>query len=193
MKSKIAVAPCFEISNYTSWLEKIGVPYHILTDNDMVTDFSILLLTGGPDLGVKLERDHIETKWFNEAYGVIPIVGICRGLQLANVCLGGTLIQDLAVLPIKHNSIKIKNVKQANSSFHDIILESGGKMRVNSRHHQAIEKLAEGLNIKASCEDNVIELVEGENSIFVQWHPEREDVFGTECERMISDWIKERL
>lgn len=192
----IALAPSHksQLNNYTSWLEKIGVPYHILNENDIVSDFSMLILCGGPDIGDNIKRDQIETKWFNEAYGKIPVLGICRGMQLANVCLGGTLHQDLPINPVKHNTLILEGVKASllESSFHYVeLIEMGFGFKVNSRHHQSVNILAEGLKATAYCkEDNIVEMAEGKNSLFVQWHPEREDVWGTGAEIIVSDWVK---
>lgn len=192
----IALAPSHksQLNNYTSWLDKIGAPYQILNENDMVSNFSMLILCGGPDIGDNPKRDEIEINWFNEAYGKIPILGICRGMQLANICLGGTLHLDLPLNPIKHISLIVEGVKSSlfESSFHYVKLyESDFGFKVNSRHHQSVNMLASELKAKAYCEeDNIIEMAEGKNSLFVQWHPEREDVWGTDAEIIVSDWVR---
>jgi putative glutamine amidotransferase len=133
--------------------------------------------------------------WTREALGKIPVLGICRGLQLVNVVLGGTLHDDLPSDPIKHTSNKKEVAGEPKplmeSSFHDIYFEDGTVLRVNSRHHQGIKDLAEGLRVLASCkEDSLPEMVEGENLLMVQWHPEREDVWGTRAEEIVYEWIK---
>jgi putative glutamine amidotransferase len=104
-----------------------------------------------------------------------PVLGICRGAQLINVALGGSLHQDIAA----HRS------DDYDSHAHDVRLEpdSGlarlygetGPRRVVSIHHQAIKRLAPGLVIEARAEDGVIEAVRGTGSGYlcaVQWHPE---------------------
>ncbi len=192
----IAISPPHnsQLNNYKNWLEKIGESYHLLSEDDFILDYSMLILCGGPDIGDNLKRDIIERKWFNEAYGKIPILGICRGMQLANVCLGGTLYTDIPIDPIPHHSLIKEGVNNQlrESSFHSVkLVDDDFKFIVNSRHHQSINILAEGLKVRAYCEeDNIIEMVEGNNSLFVQWHPERDDVFGTNAEEIVTNWIK---
>ena len=77
------------------------------------------------------------------------------------------------------------------SSFHDIVFSNGKRIKVNSRHHQGIKDLAPGLEPVARCtEDGLLEMVKGQNCLFVQWHPERPDVWGTEAEQVVFDWLK---
>ncbi|GAA0862711.1 gamma-glutamyl-gamma-aminobutyrate hydrolase family protein [Paraclostridium tenue] len=110
-----------------------------------------------------------------------PILGICRGLQVLNVALGGSLYQDLKYIKgshIKHNQetktylgthyIDIKE----NSILKEIIKE---KVLVNSYHHQSVKTLGNNLKVIAYSNDGIIEAVQKENEKFVlgvQWHPE---------------------
>ena len=121
-----------------------------------------------------------------------PIFGICRGLQMLNVALGGSLYQDLKYIKgshIKHNqetktylgthSIDIKE----NSILKDIIK---GKVLVNSYHHQSIKTLGNNLRVIAYSNDGVIEAVQKEDKKFVvavQWHPE---LMVDSCEYMLN-------
>ena len=110
-----------------------------------------------------------------------PVLCICRGLQILNVFLGGTLIIDL---PNAGKNVHSFNELPRDAFSHEIVVEENSKLKtiikdetqVNSFHHQAIDKLGEGLVISAySKEDRVIEAVEipGERYIMgVQWHPE---------------------
>ena len=104
-----------------------------------------------------------------------PVLGICRGLQLVNVALGGSLHQDIP----HHRS------DEYDRHAHEVRLEPGsglerlygesGPRRVVSIHHQAIRNLGRGLRIEARAEDGVIEAVRGEGPGYicaVQWHPE---------------------
>ena len=120
-----------------------------------------------------------------------PILGICFGLQSINVWRGGTLHQDLSILPVNHPagpSIAIAHTAAiAPDSLLATLLSpdeaplSGEHLRlpVNSSHHQAIAILGETLRITARCpQDAVIEAIEadpssGLNLLAVQWHPER--------------------
>ena len=104
-----------------------------------------------------------------------PVLGICRGAQLINVALGGSLHQDIP----HHRS------DDYDQNAHEVRLEPGsglarlygetGPRRVVSIHHQAINRLAPGLRIEARAEDGIIEAVRGEGPGYicaVQWHPE---------------------
>jgi GMP synthase-like glutamine amidotransferase len=154
----------------------------------------MLLLCGGPDVGSVPDRDSREISWFKESYGKIPVLGICRGLQISNVILGGKLHEDLSSEKVTHtssvNEIAGEPNKALESSWHDVVFHDGKKIKVNSRHHQGISELAPGLKPLAWCEeDQVLELVEGDNALFVQWHPERDEVWGSEAEQVVYDWI----
>lgn len=111
-----------------------------------------------------------------------PVLGICRGLQVLNVALGGTLYQDLVIqhpTGLEHHQKAPKHwpthkVQVANSSrLHDILKTS--ELRVNSFHHQGIKTVADSLKVVAWAADGVIEGVEQEAGFVlgVQWHPER--------------------
>lgn len=114
----------------------------------------------------------------------LPILAICRGLQLVNVAAGGTLWQDLPTErpgPVAH-----EQAAPPSSPTHAVRIEPGsrtaealgnGSLRVNSTHHQAIRDLGRGLRATGWAEDGIIEAVEssgsGEWLVGVQWHPER--------------------
>ena len=104
-----------------------------------------------------------------------PVLGICRGAQLINVALGGSLHQDIPA----HRS------DDYDQHAHEVRLEPGsglarlygetGPRRVVSIHHQAIKRLAPDLQVEARAEDGVIEAVRGAGASYicaVQWHPE---------------------
>ncbi|MCW6653798.1 gamma-glutamyl-gamma-aminobutyrate hydrolase family protein [Aerococcaceae bacterium NML210727] len=166
-----------------------------------------LLLTGGQDVSPQLyneeprnvigetapDRDAIEVALIQAALKQNkPILGICRGMQLLNVTLGGSLYQDLtteANITIQHvqkaqpefvtHSIKVK------SDSHIATLVADGKC-INSVHHQGIKQLAPSLTATAWSQDEVIEAVEWiddtHSIIGVQWHPEL--TFGANQESM---------
>src|SRR5579872_1744145 len=148
-----------------------------------------VVFTGGPDVaperyGKPNERDRCETiredrdahefRMVDEARKrELPVLGICRGLQLLNVAYGGSLITDIATA--------LAHTKKAGvDSRHDVILASGERGHVNSSHHQAIDRLAEPFVVTArSAQDEIVEAFEWKDSsgkpflLAVQWHPER--------------------
>lgn len=125
-----------------------------------------------------LFRDSIECLMINHAVdNAIPLLGICRGQQIINVVLGGTLIRDIPTLQPKSNHRLKGNhpiVPVEGEWLHSF--SNGENISVNSRHHQAIDKLADGLKITALSEDGIIESViwnKDERFIVgVQFHPE---------------------
>jgi len=138
-----------------------------------------------PDARVKLDpdRDATDFSLFERARSSqTPTLAICRGLQVVNVALGGTLIQDL---PTERPSEVVHETAQAGKTRldHRVRLAPGSRLAaiarssdlpVNSRHHQAIARPAPGLAVSAVAPDGVIEAVEAAHPwmIAVQWHPE---------------------
>ena len=132
-------------------------------------------------------RDRVEiqlVKWAVEDDK--PLLGLCRGLQVINVALGGTLYQDLETeYPngIKHDYFPNYGFSRDHLA-HDVVVEAGSRMRhalidpavpVNSMHHQGIKALANGLSASALAPDGLIEAAESTNESYivgVQWHPE---------------------
>ncbi len=110
----------------------------------------------------------------------LPLLAICRGIQILNVALGGTLYQDLAserAGPIDHADRRARHALRIEG--HTRLHRTVGALAasVNTRHHQAIRDLAPGLRATAWAEDGVIEGVERRDSdgpwtLGVQWHPE---------------------
>ena len=109
-----------------------------------------------------------------------PIIGICRGMQMLNVHLGGTLHQDIKDLQGLCHQGSVWKAKPSHSVFleADTKLQScmnTGHIRVNSIHHQAVDVLGQGLKVSARSRDGIVEAVELEGHPFcmgVQWHPE---------------------
>jgi putative glutamine amidotransferase len=112
----------------------------------------------------------------------LPMLGICRGIQLLNVAFGGTLHQDLDSLPapvLRHGQLGWRH-----AASHTVDLAEGSRLRsmfgqasigTNSFHHQAIKDPAPGFRVSARTRDGVIEAVEAADGAFVmavQWHPE---------------------
>lgn len=180
-----------------------GTPYMIpVTDNvevlrQIVSRLDGIIFTGGEDIGPdyygeapheKLEevspaRDIFElTAMKLAADRNIPMLGICRGLQLMNVAFGGTLYQDL---PTQHPSTT-NHLQEVSGTIptHTVSVVKGSKLaaitgrnelQVNTFHHQAIKQLALGFKVVARSPDNVVEAIEAypvRQIMGVQFHPE---------------------
>ena len=178
----------------------VVLPPIVEAAEEMVRKIDGLLLSGGsdlhpsyygedplPELGVTVaERDAFEMALLEHALGRgVPVFGICRGLQLLNVALGGTLYQDLSS-QMEDGSIAHRQQMPKWQWTHEIevdgdsevakTIEASG-LRVNSYHHQAIKDLADGLLAVAHASDGVIEAVEFRDLserwlVGVQWHAE---------------------
>ncbi len=166
-----------------------------------------LLFTGGEDVQPELyapslepdlratvrqvepERDLVECMLVREAIRQQrPVLAICRGHQLLNVALGGTLVVDLPTQ--RPGSVNHRRLDQRFQPVHDVLIEPGTRLAkilgaarvgVNSTHHQAIDRVAPTLRVSARAEDGVIEALEPDPAqpkglpwlISVQFHPER--------------------
>lgn len=173
----------FELFNYQD-LEKCdgvilsgGVDSHPLFYNNSRLDYPLAPIFNE-------ERDRFEIKIFEMAQSLsMPILGICRGMQLINIALGGTLIQDLEENG-KNNHRKMQNI----DGLHSLTVEKGSLFyeitkidcgMVNSAHHQGINQISDKLKAVAWSDDKVIEALEYKDKsinsfmIAVQWHPER--------------------
>ncbi len=157
-----------------------------------------LVLSGGSDVwpgsyGAVARRPEWEGDRLRDEYerGLLealvargkPVLGVCRGLQLINVALGGTLHQDIPTeIP---GASTHRDQESYDRNVHALTLEPDGWLaavlgtvggRVNSVHHQAIDRLAPGLVVEARCpDDRLIEAVRAPGHRFVvavQWHPE---------------------
>lgn len=163
---------------------------------EVLTGLDGLLLSGGedvdpryygeaaiPELGtVDARRDTQELPLAKAAAERnLPILAICRGIQLLNVALGGTLHQDL---PVQHPGA-LPHVQElpVDQSTHRVQLAPDSllarlaeatSLEVNTFHHQAVKAIAPGLKATAWADDGVIEAVEGSQgwAVGVQWHPE---------------------
>ena len=98
-----------------------------------------------------------------------PILGICSGLQSLNIYHGGCLKQHIDDHTSKENLVRHNIDIEENSCVHSLY---GDKAEVNSIHHQAINRVAEGFKVTAVSDDGTVEAIEKGNLIGLQWHPE---------------------
>ena len=126
------------------------------------------------------ERDSFEVTLARRAWERdVPLLGICRGAQVLNVSRGGTLIEDLPMAGASREHL----TERGTFNLHEVDL-SGGSLaermygttaRVPSHHHQAVDRVGEGLMVTGRARDEVVEVIEGSERRFamgVQWHPE---------------------
>lgn len=205
-KIKIAVTDCSKYDAYASWISREGNVETIKIGYD---DNSIegldkcdgIVLTGGEDVHPKFygkpeylpychkddvneRRDEVEFKVLDYAQKHrIPLLGICRGLQVANVYFGGTLVPDIPSFGKFNHS---KNAGQ--DRYHEVRVDPTSALsklltvdvgEINSAHHQSAELVAPDLVCNAISQDGVVEGLEWKNPgekpfmLLVQWHPER--------------------
>lgn len=170
-----------------------------------------LYLTGGDDIDphyfkeepqqhlgkVDPLRDRFEIELVQEIMSLEkPILGVCRGSQIMNVALGGTMYQDLVAEKnctliqhkqnrLLHYSSHFVEVKES-SLLYDIVQKK--RIKVNSNHHQANNQLGKDLQVAALSEDGVIEAIELRGKPFmlgVQWHPEQLLLRNDNCSQLI--------
>jgi putative glutamine amidotransferase len=202
----IGISACGALGDYVESVRRAGGEPRVISAGgapaaQALAGLDGLLLTGGADIDphrygadrhpacVDAEpgRDEFEIELARRAVeNDLPLLAICRGLQVLNVALGGTLVQDIpSALPAAgpHDVGRPRDARA-----HEITIESGtallealggrapgGSCAVNSRHHQSIDRLGDGLRVSATAPDGIVEAVERPGASFcvgVQWHPE---------------------
>lgn len=149
-----------------------------------------VVLTGGGDIEPAAygATTHAATKYTDaarDAYDAlvmervvareIPTLGICRGLQLTNVVYGGTLAQHLDGHEADHLAYDTAHTVQVEPGTRLAGLLGHGEVEVNSLHHQAVDRLGDGVRAVATSADGVVEAIEldgADHFLAVQWHPE---------------------
>lgn len=204
------IGVAFPKPDYLKCLERAGAePFVLKPDRDglpqALDDVHGVLLTGGADVDpsrygeaerhrtvlIDADRDEYEIALTRHALDRnLPLLAICRGVQLLNVVAGGTLVQDIPTsLPesLTHRRPKPARVKKARA--HDVAvvpgtrlasllegaIRQGGHVAVNSRHHQSVKDVAPGFVVSATAPDGIVEAIERAGRGFcvgVQWHPE---------------------
>jgi putative glutamine amidotransferase len=202
----IAIAPCRQMADYVESIRRAGAAIVELTladrPEDVVRRVDGVLLPGGGDIDPALYgapvhstfeaaepgRDGFEIALVKAALAAdLPVLAICRGMQVLNVAFGGDLVQDI---PTEVNGALHHAVREPRYAIaHEVWvtptsrlatlmkddLEDGESCQVNSRHHQAVRHVGEGLEVVGTAPDGVIEAVERPTARFclgVQWHPE---------------------
>ena len=181
-----------------------------------------LLLTGGDDIAAAWHRPDVGADIASRCVGVdgqrdvfeaellglwagrpVPLLAICRGMQVLNVALGGTLYIDLPTEcpgDVVHNQAERKD-----EPVHPVVVERGSllsratgrrSLLVNSTHHQAVRDIAPGLRPVAVAPDGVVEAMEWADAtghpwmVATQFHPERLAPRGAEFRRLFRDFIR---
>ena len=195
-------------ANYENWIHRSDSTAVLINLDKLPIDSALrllascdgILLTGGEDVvpsyygkagdSSRCEsnpgRDSLEFALISKAIELqMPILGICRGQQILNVAMGGTLVVDI---PSDLPSTTIHRCEDYAKCFHHVTLEKSSNLLkicqadtgwVTTNHHQAVEKIAPGLRAVAWSPDSIIEAIEYENPSkkpflqAVQWHPER--------------------
>ena len=202
----IAIAPCAKQHDYEESVRRAGADVRILdyqkdAPADVVATVDGILLPGGGDVQPAIYgeqphatfdpaepgRDEYELERARRASEAdLPLLAICRGIQVLNVARGGTLVQHI---PEELRDACAHTLKEPPYAIaHDVWIAEGSRLEaimserlendtcpVNSRHHQSIKEVGEGLIVTATAPDGVIEAVEDPTKRFcvgVQWHPE---------------------
>jgi putative glutamine amidotransferase len=194
-------APTWERTKYYyDSIKAAGAEYRLVDGDELPSDAQALVLTGGVDVDPGLygekrapgtdrpnrDRDHHEMLLLTQALERdMPVLCVCRGHQLLNVAMGGSILQD-----IDGGGHKWHDDDTLSSRFHDVTLTGGRiagvygdgqRIRVNSRHHQGVtaDRAAPDLDVTALSPDGFVECLESRQHrwvVGVQWHPERPEV-----------------
>jgi putative glutamine amidotransferase len=200
----IGITPCNRLPDYVESVRRAGGEPRVLSMDEPASLEGLdgVLFTGGGDVDPARyhESRHPKTEEPSAARDAfdlelarlvltndIPMLAVCRGLQVINVAAGGTLIQDIEseVREAVGHQVDVPLYALAHevwvtpgsvlSTVMQEELGEGEVLQVNSRHHQAIKQTAPGFAVSATAPDGIIEAIERPSSRFcvaVQWHPE---------------------
>lgn len=204
---------------YLTWLRKVAHSADVITLSHNAKNFKDLrkcdglILTGGGDIHPKYygredylklvndvneKRDEFEFKIVREALKQeMPVLGICRGMQVFNVALGGSMIPDVQTEGYKDHA----KTKEGKDRRHKVGINKGTALHwivesstseVNTAHHQAVDVIADGLKVTATSLDGVVEGLEWESDAkpflqLVQWHPERMNDYTNPCSKNLLE------
>ena len=202
----IAIPPCDKLRDYEESIRRAGADVRVLDraidrPEDVIRSAQGILLPGGGDVmpsiygeaahrsysAAEPGRDDYELELARRAVEAdVPLLGICRGIQVLNVARGGSLVQDIQ----DEIGITVNHTQRDTpvTIAHEVWISEGSLLDrlmrerlesdscpVNSRHHQAPKVLGAGLIVSATAPDGVIEAIEDSTRRFclgVQWHPE---------------------
>ena len=204
----IGIANCRKLEDYRQSILHVGGEPRTVDSSmaieEALTGIDGLMLTGGGDVApsrygeaahptveeAEPGRDEFEIALVLAARArKLPILAICRGVQVLNVACGGTLVQDIPsqIAGALTHSLPVPQ-HQPYELAHEVWVDKDSllarlmrerlvdeALEVNSRHHQAVKALASGFVISATAPDGVIEAIEDPKALFclgVQWHPE---------------------
>lgn len=211
---------------YYKWLRRYDKDLDIVDLFAMTRDSALkvlktcdgLVLTGGADINpgrynkeydtarceIENIRDTLEFALIKEAENLkMPVLGVCRGLQLLNVAFGGTLIVDI---PSDYGKSVIHELPNPDSCFHSVNISENSLLYkifgkkdavVNSNHHQGIAQLSDSFKVTARTPDNLPEAIEWKNPdnkpflLAIQWHPERLDSNSMMPKVIAEEFLKE--
>lgn len=224
---RIAISKEYNAKNYSNWLNRYHhnvqwfnmYPLGIDSALRLLESCDGLLVTGGEDVfpgvygklsdiprcgAIDQYRDSLEFALIAATLeDNKPLFGVCRGEQILNISLGGTLYIDI---PTDFDSAVIHRQKDWRNCFHPVQIKSNTLLHslsgersgdVTSNHHQGIEILGEGLQISAYADDGLPEAIEWKNPdgkgflMAVQWHPERMDTLHPLSAPMAKEFLKE--
>ncbi len=203
----VAITECRKPDDYARAVEETGSSVRVVDPSTAIATaldgVGALLLTGGDDVSperygedrhpsvveVAAARDEFEIALTAEALRRdLPILAICRGVQVLNVARGGSLVQDIPSQiagAIEHSppqlppwgighEVRVESHSLLAELMRDRLIGTD-RLDVNSRHHQSVKVVAPGFRIVATALDGVIEAIEEPHARFclgVQWHPE---------------------
>lgn len=181
---------------------------------ELVNTFDGLIILGGGDIhpeiygqcienacsyGMNPRADDFEISLVRSAVQAkVPLIGICRGMQVFNIALGGTLIQDIGLdtvhkvaddnTAMTEHSVRILSDTKLAAIFGE------GQIDIRSAHHQAAEKLGNGLSVSAVAPDGIVEAIELNGDawgIGLQWHPEDSLADTTQIEMLFKAFAQQ--
>ncbi len=219
MKTFILVTPAYDNAKtkytlsdfYTKAILKSGgipviTPYENIDHvEDLLDNVSGVVLTGGGDIhakffgkelhekadGLNVLRDEFEIKLCQLALERdLPILAICRGMQILNVAMGGGLVQHIDGHYEAGEDDMLHDVSVVNGSYFNTLFEENN-FQVNSIHHQAVKDVKDNVEIQMYCGD-IIEAIKVTDKKFVvgvQYHPERIYSSHCQCKVLFDEFI----